>query len=218
MAIRFSKLDRPAIRRLKVGEKIAEHSIIAERLADGDVRYSVNVMVDGHRIHRVIGRESENVTRTQAEEFIAKARTDARENRLALPKGRKLHLTFNAAADIYLSKLKEIGGKDYANNEQHIRIHLKPYFGAMRLDKISTFTVQKFRAHARGQELTDATINRVLATFRRMGRRLQQWNVMPNPLPVVKLEPERNRRTYVISEEEEERLIAAALNDSQPYI
>lgn len=218
MAIRFSKLDRPAIRRLKAGEKIAEHGIIAERLADGDVRYSVNVMVDGHRIHRVIGRESEGVTRTQAEEFIAKARTDARENRLALPKGRKLHLTFGAAADIYLAKLKEISGKDYANNEQHIRLHLKPYFGAMRLDKISTFTVQKFRSQARDGGLTDATINRVLATFRRMGRRLQQWSVMPNALPVVKLEPERNRRTYVISEDEEQRLLAAALNDSQPYI
>jgi integrase len=218
MALRFTKLDRPAIRRLKSGEKLAEHGIIAERLADGDVRYSVNVMVDGHRIHRVIGRESEGVTRTQAEDFIAKARTDARENRLSLPKGRKLHLTFNAAADLYLSKLKEVGGKDYDNNEQHLRIHLKPYFGAMRLDKISTFTVQKFRTQTKQGGITDATINRVLATFRRMGRRLQQWNVMPNPLPVVKLEPERNRRTYVITEEEEQRLLAAALCDSQPYI
>jgi hypothetical protein len=67
MALRFSRLDRPAIRQLKAGERIAEHGITAERLADGDLRYSVNVMVDGLRIHRVIGKASDGVTRTQAE-------------------------------------------------------------------------------------------------------------------------------------------------------
>jgi hypothetical protein len=85
-------------------------------------------MIDGQRIHRVIGRESEGVTRTQAEEFIEKARSDAQEGRLSLPRGRKLHLTFGAAADLYLNKLQEVGGKDYVNNEQHIRLHLKPLF------------------------------------------------------------------------------------------
>jgi hypothetical protein len=118
MALRFSRLDRPAIRRLGPGEKLTEHGVTAERLSDGDTRYSVNVMVDGRRIHRVLGRESDGVTRTQCEEFIEKARTDAREGRLSLPSGRKLHLTFAAAADLYLKKLEEIGGKDYVNNEQ----------------------------------------------------------------------------------------------------
>ena len=66
MSIRFSRLDRPAIRKLQPGEKITEHGITAERLADGDLRYSVNVMVDGLRIHRVIGKEKEGVTRTRA--------------------------------------------------------------------------------------------------------------------------------------------------------
>ena len=68
MALRFTKLDRPSIRRLKLGEKITEHGITAERLKDGDVRYSVNVMVDGERVHRVVGRESDSTTRTQAEQ------------------------------------------------------------------------------------------------------------------------------------------------------
>jgi len=106
MALRFSRLDRPGIRRLTAGHKITEHGITAERLADGDTRWSVNIMVDGHRIHRVIGRESEGVTRTQAEEFVERARTEAREKRLSFPQGRKLHLTFAAAADVYLSKLR----------------------------------------------------------------------------------------------------------------
>jgi hypothetical protein len=39
-------------------------------------------MVDGERIHRTVGRESDRSTRTQAEQFIEKARRDAREGRL----------------------------------------------------------------------------------------------------------------------------------------
>ncbi len=174
--------------------------------------------VDGTRIHRVIGLESDRVTRTQAEEFIEQARTEARERRLSLPKGRKLHVTFATAADTYLVKLKEIGGKDYTANEQHIRLHLKPFFGSMRWDAIAEFNVLKFRAHLRQKELSEATINRTLATFRRMGRRLVQWRVVQQPLPNVKLSAEGNRRTWVLSDDEEKSLLAAALKDSQAYI
>ena len=218
MTLRFLHLDRPSIRRLKPGEKITEHGITAECLANGDVRYSVNVMVDGERIHRVVGRESEDTTRTQAEEFIAKVRAEARDGRLSLPKGRKTHLSFAAAAGASLKMLKEIGGKDYANNEQHLRLHLVPYLGAMRLDRISEFTLQKFQNDCRNKGLSGATINRVLATYRRMGRKLYRWKVIPAPLPMIKLETERNRRTYVITGEEEQELLNAALADSNPYV
>jgi hypothetical protein len=156
-------------------------------MSDGDIRYSVNIMVDGERIHRVVGRESDGTTRSQAEEFIQKARAEAREGRLSLPRGRKTHLTFAMAADAYLRKLKEIGGKDYANNEQHLRLHLIPYLGAMRLNRISEFTLQKIQNECRTKGLSDATINRVLATYRRMGRRLHRWRVITTPLPMIKL-------------------------------
>ena len=218
MALRFARLDRPSIRKLKPGERITEHGITAERLRDGDTRYSINIMVDGERIHRVIGRDSDGVTRRQAEEFIESKRTEAREGRLSLPKGRKLALTYAGAADIYLKKLKEVGGKDYVANEQHIRLHLKPYFGTMRLDKISEFTVQKFQKHCREKGLSESTINRILATYRRMSRRLVRWKVTPAPLPMVKLEREDNVRKFVISDDEERRLLAAAREDSNPYI
>ncbi len=109
MSLRFSRLTRPNIRRLRHGEKITEHGITADRLRDGDVRYSVNVMVDGQRIHRVVGKDSEGVTRTQAEEFIARARSDAKEERLNLPKGRKTTLTFERGASDYLDRMEDTG-------------------------------------------------------------------------------------------------------------
>jgi integrase len=218
LALRFSRLDRPAIRRLKLGEKITEHGVTAERLTNGDVRYSVNVMVDGLRIHRVIGKERDGVTRTQAEEFIEQARTDARSDRLSLPKRRKLQLTFTAAADLYLEKLKQIDGKDYTNNEQHIRLHLKPYLGTIRIDQISAFTLQKFQAYCIKKGVAESTVNRILATYRRMGRKLVQWKVISSPLPMIELRKEHNARDYVISEDEEQLLLKAALRDSNPYI
>ena len=113
MALRFTHLDRPSIRRLKPGERITEHGITAERLSNGDTRYTVNVMVDGERVHRVVGRESEGVTRHQAEQFIEKARTEAREGRLSLPKGRKTHPTFQASAKEYLTRLGKTGGEKH---------------------------------------------------------------------------------------------------------
>jgi hypothetical protein len=94
MAKTFDKLTRPAIRKLARGQTISENGITFERLLDGDGRYTVNIMVDGVRIHRVIGRESDGTTRTQAEAFMDKARTEARQGRLNLPKGRKVVLGF----------------------------------------------------------------------------------------------------------------------------
>ena len=218
MALKFSRLDRPAIRRLKLGEKITEHGVTAERLANGDLRYSVNVMVDGLRIHRVIGKERDGVTRTQAEEFIEQARTDARSDRLSLPKRRKLQLTFAAAADLYLEKLKQIDGKDYTNNEQHIRLHLKPYLGTIRVDQISAFTLQKFQVYCIKKGVAESTVNRILATYRRMGRKLVKWKVISSALPMIELRKEHNARDYVISSDEEQLLLEAALRDSNPYI
>ena len=111
MALRFVNLDRPSIRRLKPGERITEHGLTAESLRDGDLRFSVNVMVDGKRIHRVVGKASDGVTRTQCEDFIEKVRVEARTDRLSLPKGRKLALTFGAAADNYIERLAAGAGK-----------------------------------------------------------------------------------------------------------
>lgn len=112
MAKAFIKLTRPAMRKLKPGESLNEHGINFERLPNSDGVFTVNVMVDGQRIHRVVGKESDGTTRTQAEEFIEKVRSDAREDRLALPKGRKIALNFSEASAKYLTKLEEEGGKD----------------------------------------------------------------------------------------------------------
>ncbi len=51
-----------------------------------------------------------------------------------------------------------------------------------------------------------------------MGRKLYRWKVIPAPLPMIQLEAERNRRTYVISDQEEQNMLTAALEDGNTYI
>jgi hypothetical protein len=87
MAKRFEKLTAPNLRKLAPGGEVTEHGIRFRRAKNGDGIWGVFVMVDGQRIPRAIGRESEGVTRTHAEKFIEQARTDARHGRLNLPKG-----------------------------------------------------------------------------------------------------------------------------------
>ncbi len=57
MAKSFQRLTRNAVRALSIGDKLFEHGISVERMRSGDVRYSINIMVDGERIHRVVGVE-----------------------------------------------------------------------------------------------------------------------------------------------------------------
>ena len=94
MSLKFKELTRTNIRKVLPRGKLQEHGISFERLNNGDGRYSVNIMVDGIRIHRVIGKESEGTTRKQAGDFIEQSRSDARQDRLNLPKGRKVVLGF----------------------------------------------------------------------------------------------------------------------------
>lgn len=88
------KLTRLALRGLKPGQHATAGGIRFDRLKNGDGRFTVEIMVDRVRVHRVIGLESEGVTLTQAEQFIEQARADARRDRLSLPKGRKVALEF----------------------------------------------------------------------------------------------------------------------------
>jgi integrase len=216
MGLRFSRLDRLSIRRLKPGEKISEHGTTAERLQNGDVRYSINIMVDGRRVHRVIGRESDGTTRTQCEEFIEKARSDARAGRLSLPKGRKLALTFTGAADAYIKRLEESGGRNLAVKRRQLRMYLKPYFGAMRLDAITGFTIEKYKKRRGDEGAAAGTINRELATVSHLLHRAVEWKWLDRlPIHPKKL-AESAGRIIALTDDECDRLMAAAIAGPTP--
>ena len=165
MSLKFNRLTRSSIRALGIGRAIMEHGIKAERLGTGDIRFSVNVQVDGQRVHRVIGRESEGVTRAQAEAYIEQARTEARAGRLGLPKGRKLYRSFSQASEDYLRLLDDSGGRNMHKKRKHFEMHINPYFGQMRIDRITDFAVLGYAKKRRDAGAAEGTINNELATL-----------------------------------------------------
>jgi integrase len=220
MSLRFGRLTRPAVRSLETGQRISEHGITAEKQTNGDVRYTVNVMVDGQRVHRVVGRESEGVTREQAERYIEKVRTEAREGRLDLPKGRKLHRSVAEAGPEYLRKMEESGGKDLANKRRHLEQHLIPYFGSTRLDKITEFELRKYRKHKKEQGLADASINRHMATLLHMLNRAasKDWGwIRPEAKPPIPKVKEARKKINILNDAQAERLMKAALADQDGH-
>lgn len=218
---KIDRINRTVVRGLARGEKATARGIIAERLKDGDVRYSVQIMVDGERIARVIGRESEGVTPTQCEQFIETARTNARTGRLNLPTGRKLAMSVREASEKYLERMENEGGKDLANKRQHWRDHLLPHFGDHRLDKITEFALRGYRKKKLAEGLSDASINRYFATFRHMMNKAasREWKwIKADDIPDFPMSKEVRKTIEVLSPAECDRLLAAAAEDQDPDI
>jgi integrase len=218
MSLRFVLLDRATIRRLAVGHKLAEHGITVERLPDGDLRYSVNIMVDGVRIHRVIGRESEGVTRTQCTEFIERARVEARTTRLNLPKGRKLALNFAAAADNYILRLEQTGGKNLSAKRRQVRMYLKPYFGSARLDAVAPFGIEKYKKSRLDQGAAQATVNRELATLSHLFSKAVEWRWIEYVPAKPNKFHEDTGRIVTLTDKQCDALMRAALTSADPYL
>lgn len=134
MAARFTKLTRAAIKALAPGKSIEEHGIRVQRTKSNDLRFVIAAMVDGRRISRSMGMESAGVTREQCEKALELLRTRAREERLDLPKGRKLHRSFKDAAKEYVELQEASGGKNLSAKRRHLELALVPAFGSYRID------------------------------------------------------------------------------------
>lgn len=213
MAIRFSKLTRPAIRALKVGGSLTEHGITFRRDANGDGVYSVNIMVDRRRIHRVIGRESEGVTRQQAEDFIAQARTDARRQRLELPEGRKTPLGFEESASRYIQRLRDGDGKNIDIKERQLKQHLVPFFAMKPLSAIESFDVERYKKARRSGGAAKATVNRELATLSHLINQAIEWKwIKSKSFKIVRFK-EDNQRIVYLTDDQCLALLEAAASD-----
>jgi integrase len=222
------------MRKLAAGDKLNEHGITFVRLDNGDGVFSVNIMADGQRIHRVIGRESDGTTRTQAEDFIDKARQDAKTGRLNLPKGRKLALTFSEASSQYLAKLELEDGKDIPMKGYRLKIHLIPFFSNTQLSKITTFDVERYKKQ-RSSELVvrpngpggmptfggttkPATINRELAALSHLFSKAVEWGWVDHRPAIIKRLKENSGRITYLTVEQIERLLEIAEGDQNRQI
>lgn len=218
MSRRFSKLTRPSMKALPAGDRIMEAGIVFRRDADGDGVFSVNIMVDRRRIHRVIGRESDGVTRQQAEEFIARARTDARRDRLDLPQGRKTPLGFREAARRYVEQLREEGGKNIDAKQRQLHQHLIPFFADRPLTQISTFEIERFKRDRSRFGAAPATINRELAVISHLFNKALEWGWMKALPAKIRRNKEENGRIVYLTRDQCAALEQAAAQDQNDNV
>lgn len=219
MALKFSRLTRPAIRALQAGQSLNEHGIVATRMKNGDVRFSVNLMVDGVRIHRVVGRESEGVTREQAERAVEGLRTKARESRLDLPAGRKVHRTFVQAAEDYLAEIEHHPrhGRNLQRKRRHLRGHLESFLNNHRLDKLTDFTIASYVKKRREDGAATATINRELSTLNHLLSRAVEWKwIRAEHKPKITKGAEARKKIVVLTTTEQQALLQSAVRDQDP--
>jgi integrase len=202
---------------MQPGEKLTEHGITAERQLNGDVRYSVNIMVDGQRIHRVVGRESDGKTREQAERDIETFRTKAREGRLDLPVGRKVHRNFADAAEEYLARIEHHPkhGRNIERKRHHIRERLAPYFKDQRPDKLTEFTIAHYGRHRKTEGAAQATVNRELSSLSHFLARCVEWGWMKGK-PKIDKGAEVRKQITILSDTEKQALMNAAIGDQDP--
>lgn len=218
MTIKFTKLTRVALRNLKSGEQLNEHGITFERLANGDGRYTINIMVDGQRVHRVIGKESDGTTRTQAEAFIEKAKQDAKTGRLNLPRGRKVVLGIKQATEKYLKKLEEEGGRDITKKTYRLNLHLIPFFNETPLSKITSSDVERYKKQRLEENAKAGTVNRELAALSHLFSKAIEWKWLDNkPCQIKRLKEDKGRITYLTTEQIK-KVLEAAQHDQCPYV
>lgn len=221
MALKFTKLTRAKISKLQPTDKnprITEHGITFERLSNGDGKYSVNVMVDGQRIHRSIGMVSAGVTRKQAEEFVEGVKTDARAGRLNLPLGRKVVLGFRDAGKRYLEKSKEEGGKDLKAKKMRLTQHLIPFYKDKPLSAISTFDINRYKKFRLDANTAPGTINRELAVLSHLFTKAVEWKWLTHKPAVIKRLKEDPGPIVYLKQEQMSRLAEAAAQDHNPHV
>ena len=81
----------------------------------------------------------------------------------------------------------------------------------LRLDAITAETLADFAAYRRGEGMPISTINRELATVRRMFHLAQEWGRVTTVLPRVRMLPGESQRERVLTAEEEQKYLQAAV-------
>ena len=124
---------------------------------------------------------------------------------------------------------------DYVNKESHLRLHLLPYFGEMRLDEIDYASIEDFRATLRhpiakakkgtqrelsygGETVADtrkrrpksaSTRNRIVGTLRRILKEAVDRDLLDR-MPKIPKERETRKEVAFLDFEEAERFLAGA--------
>jgi integrase len=133
-----------------------------------------------------------------------------------LPKGRKLALTFAAAAEAYLTRLEEGGGKNIGIKRRQLCMYLKPFFETTRLDAITGFAIERYKKRRVDDGAANGTVNREFATLSHVFSKAVEWGWLDHvPARPKKLE-ESPGRIIALTDTQCDALMRAAIASADP--
>ena len=157
---------------------------------------------EGVRYKKSLGQ---GINKTVAREREAKFKTEVREGKHR-QKSRKIK--FENFAEKYLEHAR-LNKKPNSAKRNQVSINmLMPFFKGNLLSSIHSFQVEQYKKDRRDNGAAPATINRDVACLRNMMNMAVQWgHLQVNPVAKVKQLSEDNERMWVLTPQEEERLL-----------
>lgn len=153
------------------------------------------------------------ISKTVAKEKDRKFRTEVVEGKHSTKSKR---ITFETFAEKYLEYARvNKRPKSAKRNEVSINM-LMPHFKGKLLGSIHSFMLEGYKKDRKEEARAPATINRDVVTLKNMMRKAVEWNFLSqNPLRDVKQLKEDNEQMWVLTPEEEERLLKACQESPQ---
>ena len=191
-------------------------------------RWYIRYAVDGRDVRESIGTSYEAAVKAYHSRQLEIAEGKFQRN-MGFEQQKTVLPSFNDFADRFLKEYCQAPGKKPSLWEFHDKTlrALRPFFGDKRLDEISKSDVKNFK-HIRarqvsrftGKQISPKTVNRALATLKRMFNvAIHEWDMpLRNPCEGVAMFPEKQGEAVYLSQEECARLIEAAESYFRPII
>ncbi len=160
---------------------------------------------DGKRVQESTGTRNKR----EADKFLALRVSEVQRGVYVKP----VHTTLPELWERYIAYAKT--HKRSWKRDIQLYGNLESFLGSAPLAAITPLRVEEFQ-QSRIQEVAPATVNRATALLKHMFNMAERWELHrgANPVRLVKFLPEDNLQFQTLSEDEEQRLLAA----SPPYL
>jgi integrase len=157
---------------------------------------------NGNRYRKSWGPISKKV----AQEKEAKFRAEIFEGK---HRQKSKRILFEVFSEKYLENARLNKRSSSARRNQTSINMLMPHFKGKLISSIHPFMVEQYKKTRKDAGADPATINRDVATLKNMMNKAVEWDYLTkNPIAGVKKFKENNEKTWALSSEEEERLLA----------
>lgn len=166
--------------------------------------YGISYQHHGRRRLEIVGPNL-----TLARQALAIRKAEIAQGRFNIESTRRLP-RFPGFVEQYLAEYSRPNKRSFRRDEQSAK-HLIAFLGPRRLDEVTSWEIERYRSRRLGQGAAVATVNLELALLKHMlGFAVRRGYLSKNPSREVKLGRVEDRPFRILSEVEEDALLAQA--------